>query len=296
MASAPTAPQPGRTLLRRGGGPPGRSATLRSTRPHPQVRLHRKHVTTRRQYKHPPIEEAVCEFRFAGEREWDPLATPAKLRERLARSYPGKVKVQNVLSAKPAKDVQPGPALEMTPGPTRLRFPSEDGKRLVSVAAQLLGVHVLLPYSGWEDFRARIEEALTAYIDVCQPQTFTRVGLRYINRITLKGEDTVPLGDYFRILPTQPEELPSIVSAFVHRAEHLYDDGTKLVLTFASLPPPPPEKNTFLLDLDLIQEPAEPRPITATLATVDDLRQRERIVFEALITDKLRATFDAEPS
>jgi uncharacterized protein (TIGR04255 family) len=48
------------------------------------------------------------------------------------------------------------------------------------------------------------------------------------------------------------------------------------------------------LDLDVILEGMEPRPVAEALKTADDLRQREREAFEATITDKLRDLFDAD--
>jgi uncharacterized protein (TIGR04255 family) len=49
----------------------------------------------------------------------------------------------------------------------------------------------------------------------------------------------------------------------------------------------------FLMDIDVIWQSSEAVAKDAALAKADDLRARERDVFEALITDEARSLFDA---
>ena len=56
----------------------------------------------------------------------------------------------------------------------------------------------------------------------------------------------------------------------------------------------PPAVSAYLLDIDLVwQWPAEPLSIESTMVKIDELRRRERIIFERLITDRARGLFDA---
>jgi uncharacterized protein (TIGR04255 family) len=251
---------------------------------------------TRRQYKNPPIEEALCELRFADAREWD-LATPARLQDQFNPTYPGKHSVQNVVSANVTAGAMPA-TMAMSQRGVKIQFPDAEGKRLVAVAPGLLSIHVLRPYSGWEDFRARIAAALNVYRDVCNVQKVARIGLRYINRIVIPGSSPA-LEEFFRCAPRLAPELPSKLAGFVHRVEHRYEDEVRLIVTFASLDadageegPVRPAVPPCLLDLDLIWQADQPIEANSALELIDDMRARERIAFESLITDKLRGLFD----
>jgi len=245
---------------------------------------------TRRQYKNPPIEEALCEFRFAGGAEWD-LAVPARFHERLRAEYPGKPRNQSVLSANVVAGPQAPASLAMVQGLAKLQFPDADAKRLVSLAPDLLSVHVLRPYSGWEDFRRRIKDALDVYRSICAPVSILRLGVRYINRVTPPGGDPLDLRQYFLCEPQPINGLPSQLASFVHRVEHVYEDGIRLFLTYASIEATAAPE--FLLDLDVIHEPSSPQSIDGIMDVVNDLHAREGAAFEAIITDKSRGLFDA---
>ena len=50
----------------------------------------------RRRYRNPPIEEALCEFRFPPEQDWDPTI-PGKLQTKFGDEYTGKPREQRVV-------------------------------------------------------------------------------------------------------------------------------------------------------------------------------------------------------
>jgi len=245
---------------------------------------------TRRQYKNPPIEEALCELRFAGGSEWD-LSVPVQFQERFRAVYGGKPRTQNVVAANVVAGPAPAPpSLAVVQGLAKLQFPDVEGKRLVSIAPELLSVHVLKRYGGWEDFYKRISDAIAAYQAILAPAGVVRIGVRYINRVAIPGEN-IDLREYFLCEPPHIDGLPTAVGSFVHRVEHVYEDGVRIFVTYASIDgASAPE---FLLDLDVILEPSEPLQIEGIMAVVDDLRARERAAFESIITDKSRELFDA---
>ena len=52
----------------------------------------------RRQYRYPPIEEAICDIRFAHCKEWDPT-TPGEIYQELREEYPAKPQSENTTEA-----------------------------------------------------------------------------------------------------------------------------------------------------------------------------------------------------
>jgi uncharacterized protein (TIGR04255 family) len=103
----------------------------------------------------------------------------------------------------------------------------------------------------------------------------------------------VDLSRYFLNAAKHVEGLPGTTTSFVHRDELRYDDGVALLVTFATLPAQAGVAS-YLLDIDLFLLTQPPLAVKSVMDRLDDLRERERNVFENIITDELRGVFDAE--
>jgi uncharacterized protein (TIGR04255 family) len=250
----------------------------------------------RDRYKNPPIEEALIEFRFVPSQEWD-LTMPGRLHMELRGAYPGKPRQQNLVQAALVAQPGLGPNVQVREGLAKVQLVTEDGTRLVAIGPDVLSVHVLRPYqrdsgaSGWDEFRPRIVEALSRYWGVAEPRGVARVGLRYINKITIP-EATVDVTRYLRAAPPRVEGLPEQLSGFVGRVEYLCPGDVRLVVSHATVDAPP-DHVAFLVDIDLITNSDDVMDLEGALEKADELRARERVVFEALITDDTRRLFDA---
>ena len=102
-------------------------------------------MTQCRRYKNPPIEEALCEFRFAPGPDWDPTV-PGKLQTVLGDEYSGKPREQRAVQV--GLHVQKGkPAnLQYDEGLAKVQLITEQGTRMVGVGPDVLSVHMLRPY------------------------------------------------------------------------------------------------------------------------------------------------------
>lgn len=122
-----------------------------------------------KQYKNPPIEEAVCEFTFtspASGQQFD-LTVPGRLKvHRLMEEYSGEPRTQNIQIISPNN----APTIEL-----RVQLPTADARRLVSIRHNALAISVLRPYDGWESFKSRIERALDAYFEAISQVAVTRI-------------------------------------------------------------------------------------------------------------------------
>jgi uncharacterized protein (TIGR04255 family) len=237
-------------------------------------------VAQKRQYKNPPIEEALVEFRFDGVTE-DP-ALIFRLFEKLSAEYP-QPQTQHVMSA----NVQMGVVgLQQS---QRAQLISADAKRIFSLGPELFSVNVLRPYSGWGEFNARVERALNAYWQTAKPVGVNRVVVRYINKVALP--DTVAAEVFFQGLPILPKGVPEKRTAILVRTEHAYDDGVKIVLTLAPIQP----EQAFLFDIEVIWDGTGATSLDSAgaMAMAATLHEREGVIFEAMITQKAREAFDA---
>ena len=256
-------------------------------------------MAQRRQYRNPPIEEALCEFRFEPGQEWD-LTIPGRLHVQLSKDYSGKPQQQKFVDV--SLDAQKGkpPKLSYGEGLAKVQLFTEDGKRIVAVGQDVLSIHMLRPYqdphrtdSGWDEFQQRIEQALDVYWDEVQPKGVLWVSIRYINKIVIPKE-AVEVESYLKCALPDVKGLPDHQNSFLSRAGYVYGDGVHLVLAQRSIDAPPPNQVEFLLDIDVIWANTEPVGKDVALAKAVDLRDRERDAFEAVITDKARELFDAD--
>ena len=253
----------------------------------------------RRRYKNPPIEEALCEFRFKPGQEWD-LTIPGRLHVKLKEEYSGKPQEQKVVGMSVDKKQGQRAKLSYSEELEKVQLVTQNGKRIVAVGQDVLSIHMLRPYqdpqrpdhSGWNEFQDRIKKALAVYWDEMQPKGVLRVGIRYLNKIVVP-EKAVAVENYLNSALPIVKGLPGHLNSFLSRVDYVYDDGVHLILSQSSL-------NTslnqveFLLDLDVIWENTEPIGKDEALAKAADLRDREREAFEAVITDKARELFDVD--
>ena len=252
----------------------------------------------RRRYKNPPIEEAICEFRFKPGPDWD-LTIPGKLQAKLGDEYTGKPRerrrVEVGIEAQLGKpsNLRYGEELAM------VQLVTKDGKRMVGVGSDILSVSMLRPYhdvsrpggSGWDEFKPRIADALDAYRSVAEPVGVFRIGIRYINKIAIL-QNEIRVENYLKCALPDVDGLPDRLNNFISRVEYVYEDGVRLVLS-QGLIQAPSDDFGFLLDLDVIWENATPIVLDDALSRVKDLRNRERDAFETVITDEARKLFDA---
>ena len=254
----------------------------------------------RHRYRNSPVEEALCEFRFEPRLDWN-LTIPGRLQAVLGNAYPGKPREQKAIEVDLGAGDGPSFSLKHRQGLAKVQLVTTDGRRLVGIGRDSLSVHMLRPYrqhgeetqGGWDEFKPRISEALDAYWKVADPMGVKRVGVRYINRLVIPS-GSVELEDYLTCGLPQSAALPETVSNFVSRVEYAFPHPVRLILTLGTVPASRAGVQEFLLDLDLIREDAEPLDQWQALSAVEELRTREREVFESVITDEARRLFDAD--
>lgn len=245
----------------------------------------------RRQYRKPPIQEAVCEIRFAPAGEWN-VIYPLSIYERVRNEYSSKPRQQKLVNVVAGQTNVNVAGLELNEI-TRLQFLSEDGRRIMSIAPDLLSVSVMRPYPGWEEYQPAIHRALAAYAAVVNPVGVRRLAVRYINQIEYDG-DISRLPSYVRIpLPSLNDTSASLAN-FMSRHEYVMPDMPIRIAVATAQLEAPQGKTGCLLDIELFREwPGEVLSLDQVPREVDTLRDRQRPVFESFITEDARTLFDA---
>ncbi len=206
-----------------------------------------------RQYKDAPVEEAICEFRLAKDSAWD-LTIPGRVFEKVESRFPiprqqqmRRVEIRPDLeAAEPQVDVS-----------DQLWLLSRDEKSFVRLGPRSVSVHRLAPYPGWEQYLPDIELALSALVALLGTPNLERLGLRYLNKISIPG-NRIDLADYFDFRLELGNRLPQDTDALIVGAVFNFgDDVCRLQL--ANTPADDPNASAFILDLDYwrISPPAD---------------------------------------
>lgn len=239
-----------------------------------------------RQYKNPPIEEAVCEFTFAAPasgQQFD-LTLPGRLKmHRLMEEYSGEPRTQNIPIIPPNKV----PTIEL-----RVQLPTADARRLVSIRHNALAISVLRPYDGWENFKSRIERALDAYFEAISQHAVTRIGVKYVNRIVVLKAGADPAA-FLTARPVEGKISDARLANFTQFTEFVRADKIKVLITQATLQFGALDRTEYLLDIDVILDNQTLSIRNEIIDMVEKLHATEGAAFEALITDEARRLFHA---
>ena len=136
-----------------------------------------------------PLSEVICQLRFP-----DILSIsanpPAAFQDAIRDDYPEYTLRRDV----PPPKVTGAPghfSLENPPTVVNYQFSSPDGVWRVNLTSNFISLSCAR-YPNWEEFAARLDKPLAAFIRLYKPAYFQRVGLRYINfisrsRLSLQG-------------------------------------------------------------------------------------------------------------
>lgn len=210
----------------------------------------------RRTYKKPPIQEVVCEFRFAAGEPWD-LTVAGLIYERVRSTFP---KRRVLTSVETEVGTGEGEVKQQIRLQERAQFLREDEKAFLQIGPNLLAVNHLAPYPTWEQFVPLVRAGFYAYVEIAKPKGLSRLGLRYINRIEPGGE-RIALEEYFAFRPFVGESLPQDFGNFRVGVESAYEDGRDWLRLQLATAAGQSGRLAFILDLDYFTaKPGSVRP------------------------------------
>jgi uncharacterized protein (TIGR04255 family) len=183
-------------------------------------------------FRHPTVSEVVCEIAF--ERASSQRISASALYELLRGSFPeiqsvGNMTVQIILAQAPA--AQPAFASPGLPAPA-FRFANSTGDEYVQVSENNFVYDTTRPYPGWASVKRSILGAWETVSPLVAASRITKIGLRYINRIT-KDERCPRLSDWLRATDDLPSRLVASQGHFFGRIESSPADSELKVITLA---------------------------------------------------------------
>ncbi len=160
-----------------------------------------------------PIVEAVLDIRVVPSVKWDETSLQAELKQRLP-DFPTveilrEARVQIVPLGQPGK-----PAFEDV-GCVGLKLRSNDNLHIVQFNKGAFVFSRLKPYADWGKFSQEALRLWAIYCELLKPTEVRRIGLRFINRITVK-QATIELSDYYKYPPEPLKELNWPLAGYLH--------------------------------------------------------------------------------
>lgn len=245
-----------------------------------------------------PLELVVCQIRFDEQVHIGRPEFAAKLHERFGGSDGAYSQIEEIASESVNFVQLPDGQHSVSQSGRVLqgwRLRSSDGAWVVVFARD----HVALEtprYPGWDDFSARMAEVLDILTELAPPNLEYRIGLRYVDRISLPDARTTEAWKGY----VAPELLgicmhetlgPQVVTSRQQLALDL-EGGFGCTLTHGFIP----ENNAldYLLDYDLFRQGGRAFDAASIKEAVATLNSDALKLFQASITpamfDRLRAT------
>ncbi len=244
-----------------------------------------------KKYKNSPIVEAICEFRFQPGSAWE-SSFPDQIHEKVRSIFSQKRIAQSFEATFALAAEGNQQHLKTT---ARFQAWREDQKALMQIEANLLSISHLKPYPTWQEFLPLIEQAFIAYRAVAEPKGLHRIGLRYINRIEIPG-DQIKLEDFFNFFPTLTWQAPGQGFISFNASVYVPFDYAKdiLKLQISSGPSILPDALAVNLDLDYFTGRSGEVSFESAFAWIEQAHSRLEDAFEGCITDSLRKFFEEE--
>ena len=242
-----------------------------------------------KEYRNPPIIEALCEFRFSQSTPWDPTV-PGLLYKELSGEFP--IKESKVIQEVRVSRIPSGGIQQNLATSERTMFLNPERNMIIQVGDRLVAVNCLEPYPTWKVFKKLIDRAFSALAATGGTvNEVQRIDLRYINRIRIPAA-VFEMEDYFEFRPFLGKGLPQDFSSFfvgsvLECPEK--DDACKIELT--SRIPRLENTSEFLLDLTYFRRSDCPVPTTGVSEWVENAHTNIEKVFEGSLTDNLRKLF-----
>ena len=172
------------------------------------------------------------------------------------------------------------------------QFASPDKRQVVQFRSDGFTLNRLSPYTGWDAVFLEAMKLWRLFVEVLEPEAVTRVAVRYINHIPLKG-GRVDLGDYLRAPVPLPPELNQLLTSLLTSVVIKDPESPSIVKITQSFQPTPSEHDSVLLyDVDASQQAHWAPTDSGIEKAFTQLRSLKNKAFFNGLTDALLASFE----
>lgn len=250
-------------------------------------------------YRANPLAEVICQLRFPEILAISSQA-PVDFQEAIRSEYPGFLRRQEM---QPPRITGSGDNLKVHQQPTvtNYQFSSPDGVWRVNLTGTFISL-TCSRYTCWEEFAAKLDKPLAAFIRIYHPAYFERIGLRYMNFISRfdLGLEGVPFSQLMQPCYLGPLMEEDVTEAAASRctvdAEMAIRGGCRVKLHagpgLVKRGGKEDKEIKFIFDQDLYMPgQLQPNLVAGALQT---LHAQADSIFRGAITDRLHNAMDPE--
>lgn len=237
-----------------------------------------------KQYRNPPIKEAIFTFHFneniEEERLWGFRNSSFVTHEFKVNESIFSISITN---QEKSKDKNPLVTSHNETGFTLRR--NEESNNLVQVLPTRLSYHNFNKYAGWEEMCSDLKKIWSEFCAGVDDPSLSKISVRYINQLSLPFEED--LGTYVTLLPSVPKGINANKNFFMQINVSSLDDRLKGVITETILPNKQNEKgNMFLIDITVSDEKFFECNDDSIWSALDSMREYKNDLFFGCITEK----------
>jgi len=244
-------------------------------------------------WKNPPILEAVIDIRATLLASVG-LPQLAAFCQGFEDRFPTQVALNTVEFGFEAQAGQP-PLVQAPVSDTHgYLFQSADGQKVIQVHRGGLTFSRRGNYDTWDNFSQEARELWQRYLAVAMPETVTRLGLRYINRIPIPLRDgPVDFKDYILTTPEIAPGVPQELMTFLMRLVIPSADHTSFATIIQVMEPIAPDSDALplIFDIDAFKDVRFDPHSQAIWDGFASLREFKNLIFYKSITDRTRRLF-----
>lgn len=235
-------------------------------------------------FRNPPIKEAIFSVKFKEELP-DGLLEEFCATEFILENYPTSKKsivrqphpvAQNQQETS-IKDLQDGYLLDSDP----------KGEKLIQARKTHLSFHKLRTYIEWKSLIDEFKDICLELGKVSKTDiNLEEISVRYINQISYEGD----VREYFRLLPTEIEGLPSQFGNFFMQVAFPFEDLNGIITEAITHPNNSP-RPVFIIDLKVIHSTTLSIKDPAIWDVFDRMREYKNRLFFSTITESIKPLF-----
>jgi uncharacterized protein (TIGR04255 family) len=244
-----------------------------------------------------PLERVIAQIRFPVILKIEDKSAVSKFQEAIRHDYPVLQEVHNQ-----TVQIQIGPSPIALPSVSVMwQFSNASGAWKVTLARDALTIETT-SYESRADLLARWSIAISAVKEAFQPDIITRIGMRYIDRITGAHFKTFESLINPNLLGSAIATLKSHLKYSLSETSLVIEEG-ELLLRWGVLPPqmsPDPSgisqlpHDSFVLDIDVWSMQQRQFDSTSLLTAFQRLAERAYSVFRFAVTDEFLNVYEGK--